>query len=96
MLIWMGSKSAGTRRRRRRSRQLHAARALTNDRLTGSAAPTTSASSLVPELPAAETRQRARPHTGRPQAQTRNRGTASPPPIPLPAHPPRQMTHEKR
>jgi hypothetical protein len=31
----------------------------------------------------------------RPQAHTHNRQAASPPPIPLPVHPPRQMTHEK-
>ena len=32
----------------------------------------------------------------RPQAHTRDRQAASPPPVPLPAHPPRQMTHEKK
>ena len=42
-------------------RQLNAARAVTNEPLTGSAAPTTSAFSLVLELLAAETRERARP-----------------------------------
>ena len=36
---------------------------------------------------------RAGPHPRRPQAHIRNRGTASPPPIPLPVHPPQQMTH---
>ena len=36
------------------------------------------------------------PHPRRPQAHTRNRATASPPPKPLPVHPPRQMAHQKR
>ena len=36
------------------------------------------------------------PHPRRPQAHARNHGPASPPPAPLPAHPPRQMTHWKR
>ena len=33
-----------------------------------------------------------RPAPGGPQVRTRNRGTASPPPRPLPVHPPQQMT----
>ena len=36
---------------------------------------------------------RAGPHPRRPRAHTRNRGTASPPPKPLPVHPPQQMAH---
>jgi hypothetical protein len=69
MLIWMGIKKRRNAKAQQAraagkgssGRQLHAARALTSEPLTGSAAPTTSASSLVPELLAAETRQRARP-----------------------------------
>jgi hypothetical protein len=39
---------------------------------------------------------RAGPHLRRPPAHPRNRGTASPPPSPLPVHPPLQMTHQRR
>ena len=35
---------------------------------------------------------RAGPHPRKPRAHIRNHRTASPPPIPLPVHPPRQMT----
>ena len=84
MLTWMGIK---------KRRNAKAAGKGSSGRV---AAQTTSASSLVLELLAAETRQRARPAP--PQAagthpQSRNGQSAA---EPLPVHPPREMTHEKR